>query len=191
MEAIRNERNPTFEIYEEYVQALPGLVQISERYCTQSWALGVNGEDVKARILLRFERHWDKIPRARGQATYISRIFQSSFSEELRNKLRSVIAPAGDRGFDHGLLERLSCSSQVLPQTKLDLASAMDALGSLRPKLGYRVDVLRDREILEDTFEVLSERYGRSPGALRLDMHKVKELYRERFPHFRELVEDF
>lgn len=182
--------SPVFETREEYEEALPALLRLAEKYRRLAWSQQIDGDEVKSRMLLRYELYWTNIPKQEGQKAYVGRIFRSSVADHLKYQKRSLISPEDSALFDDRCLRRLAGSPPEFQQHRCELDEAMHALDSLETEFGYCVIALRERETSGATVKSLAEKYHCAPNTLRRGFGLVKKTYRERFPQFRELVKN-
>ncbi len=181
---------PKFRNHDEFIMESPRLCERARRLSRLARRAGVEPDEVFGRIIGKLPRHWQNIPRYRGQSAYLRSVFNTCLADAIRADARRIIEIPPEKPWVQENLEQLTDkpsnrmeSSEVFAVLNLALIE-LDAIDSL----GTWILVLRDGCACK--WKEIALAAGLCIPTCRHRRNRMREIFRARFPHLRCLLDD-
>jgi DNA-directed RNA polymerase specialized sigma24 family protein len=180
---------PKFEDYEEYVAALPAILDYAYRLCKRARSANVEPDEVFGRMLVKIQTYWYNIPKGTGQTTYLWRIYYSCLMNELKSTGRSTFSAQKNKPWMEIRLIALSEAARSEPLVGDGLSDFRKVLNAeLRGKYGIHTLILILREAKGMKWDKVAALVGFSVKTCQKYNKIIKIRFRECYPHFRDLL---
>lgn len=181
---------PKFAHYEEFVGALPRILERALRYSRISRRYGVQPEEVYSRMLGKIQKNWHRIPKQVGQATYLWQIFRSCLFDELKAISRSTILADPGKPWASQSLDVMSETAIVDSDRGLDFREVAEAIEKLQKDYPVHTRILALRGVFDCKWAEISAAVGLCQRTCQNYYRDIRSIFCERYPHLRELLNE-